>query len=197
MKLVSLNCPKCGAELEVNSELNTVVCNYCGNKFAIDTEIVRVQHDLSEAAGYNFEMGRIRAQEEAQEKKRKEEEDRARRESFEQLRIQIEEQSDPERISANRKARWLFILGAISAAFALALLILSKTGKLSSELPIYLVGGSIVVALICAILIINVNKKYRLNRNSDWVLIMLIAFPAVIILVANLISVASNKGSFF
>lgn len=36
MKIVELKCSKCRATLEVNSELNEISCNYCGNKMIID-----------------------------------------------------------------------------------------------------------------------------------------------------------------
>ena len=40
MKLITLTCPKCGAQMEVNSELEAIICNYCGNKMLIDREVV-------------------------------------------------------------------------------------------------------------------------------------------------------------
>lgn len=36
MKLITLTCPKCGAQMEVNTELEAIICNYCGNKMLID-----------------------------------------------------------------------------------------------------------------------------------------------------------------
>ena len=35
MKLITLTCPKCGAQMEVNPELEAIICNYCGNKMLI------------------------------------------------------------------------------------------------------------------------------------------------------------------
>ena len=40
MKLITLTCPKCGAQMEVNPELEAIICNYCGNKMLIDREVV-------------------------------------------------------------------------------------------------------------------------------------------------------------
>lgn len=40
MKLITLTCPKCGAQMEVNTELEAIICNYCGNKMLIDREVV-------------------------------------------------------------------------------------------------------------------------------------------------------------
>ena len=38
MKLIKLKCNSCNAVLEVNSELNEITCNYCGNKMYIDDD---------------------------------------------------------------------------------------------------------------------------------------------------------------
>ena len=43
MKLIELKCDKCGARLEVNSELNEIICNYCGNKMIIDDDATRLE----------------------------------------------------------------------------------------------------------------------------------------------------------
>lgn len=42
MKLIQLKCKNCGALLKVNSELNEVFCNYCGNKMIIDDEATNI-----------------------------------------------------------------------------------------------------------------------------------------------------------
>ena len=72
MKLVELTCPKCGATLQANPELETIMCNYCGNQFVLDDEVIHVQHDMSEEAGYKFEVGRMRARQEAEARKQEE-----------------------------------------------------------------------------------------------------------------------------
>lgn len=38
MKLVKLECPNCHANIEVNSEFETAVCNYCRTEFLIKDE---------------------------------------------------------------------------------------------------------------------------------------------------------------
>ena len=45
-------------------------CNYCHSSVYIDDEIQRLRYELDEDAGYEFEMGRIRAREEYEAKKR-------------------------------------------------------------------------------------------------------------------------------
>lgn len=73
MQLITLKCPTCNANIEVNSELTQGTCNYCGATFLIDDE-VKKRNQLSEEEGFNFEKGRIRAQ--------KEEEQRVAQEKF-------------------------------------------------------------------------------------------------------------------
>lgn len=38
MKLISLKCPSCGSKLDVNSELNSYTCNFCGTTTLLDDE---------------------------------------------------------------------------------------------------------------------------------------------------------------
>ena len=64
MKLIETTCPHCGAALKVNMERGFCYCEYCGTKLLIDDEAVHVQYDNAEQAGYDFEKGRQRAQEE-------------------------------------------------------------------------------------------------------------------------------------
>ena len=53
MKLVELDCPKCGAKLQVNEELTKCTCNYCGNEILIDNE----QREVKITGGYEFGYG--------------------------------------------------------------------------------------------------------------------------------------------
>ena len=39
MKLLSLTCPNCGANIEVNSELTMCTCNFCGKQFLVDDAV--------------------------------------------------------------------------------------------------------------------------------------------------------------
>ena len=62
MKLVSFSCPSCGAHLDVEERRAT--CPYCGMSFALEDEVQAVRMEGAAQAGYEFEMGRIRAQQE-------------------------------------------------------------------------------------------------------------------------------------
>ena len=64
MKLVEMKCKNCCSKLEVDSEAKEVTCNYCGTIFKIDDEIQRIKYEDMEQAGYEFEKGKIRAQQE-------------------------------------------------------------------------------------------------------------------------------------
>lgn len=46
MKLIKLECSNCGANLEVNEELKNIFCNYCGQNYVLDDEIIKVEHIL-------------------------------------------------------------------------------------------------------------------------------------------------------
>lgn len=46
MKLIKLQCPSCGANLEVNGELKSFTCNFCGTVTLFDDEIIRVEHRI-------------------------------------------------------------------------------------------------------------------------------------------------------
>lgn len=69
MKLVEQTCPNCGAALEFPEGSSQTKCPYCGSAVMIDDEAKHIRLDGTERAGYEFEKGRMRAQEEAKEAK--------------------------------------------------------------------------------------------------------------------------------
>ena len=62
MKLLDLTCPKCGAELKVNEELDRCVCNYCGHEILIDKEEHKVKLTGGYEFGYGSTMGKLQAE---------------------------------------------------------------------------------------------------------------------------------------
>ena len=66
MKLIDTTCPKCGANLRVDADMQSAFCEYCGAELLIDDEVQHLQIDNEESAGYAFEKGWQRAQQEAQ-----------------------------------------------------------------------------------------------------------------------------------
>lgn len=57
MKLIKLKCENCGASLKVNSELNEIVCNYCGGKILIDDEATNITRTESAKLNARKENG--------------------------------------------------------------------------------------------------------------------------------------------
>ena len=66
MKLIDTTCPKCSANLRVDADMQSAFCEYCGAELLIDDEVQHLQIDNAESAGYAFEKGWQRAQQEAQ-----------------------------------------------------------------------------------------------------------------------------------
>ena len=54
MKLITLTCPTCGAQMEVNPEREAIICNYCGNKMLIDREVVEQKITGGFEFGYQY-----------------------------------------------------------------------------------------------------------------------------------------------
>ena len=44
MKLIEVTCPKCRATMKVDQNKKEMNCEYCGNKFLIDDEVLKVKH---------------------------------------------------------------------------------------------------------------------------------------------------------
>ena len=65
MKLIDTTCPKCGANLHIDADRKSAFCEDCGGQVLIDDEVQHLQIDNAESAGYAFEKGRQRAQQEA------------------------------------------------------------------------------------------------------------------------------------
>lgn len=66
MKLIDTTCPKCGVNLRIDADRKQAFCEYCGAQILVDDEVQHFQIDNAESAGYAFEKGRQRAQNEAQ-----------------------------------------------------------------------------------------------------------------------------------
>lgn len=75
MKIVDVSCPACGSRLEITDTQDFVTCEHCGKQFFVDDEIKRSERRIdhhyyaedAEKAGYQFEKGRMRARQEAEE----------------------------------------------------------------------------------------------------------------------------------
>ncbi|MBO4910132.1 MAG: Ig domain-containing protein [Lachnospiraceae bacterium] len=65
MRLINMTCPSCGSQLQIDADNKQARCEYCGNFLLIDDGVQHVQYDNAENAGYEFEKGRQRAQQES------------------------------------------------------------------------------------------------------------------------------------
>ena len=61
MKLVEMKCKNCGAVLKVEAGSDDVRCEHCKAHYKLDDEAKRVKYVDMEAAGYEYEKGRLKA----------------------------------------------------------------------------------------------------------------------------------------
>ncbi len=68
MRIIEVNCKNCGQPIQFKNGEKFSTCKYCRSNWAIDEsdEIHSVTIDNAEDAGYKFEKGRMKAQEEAE-----------------------------------------------------------------------------------------------------------------------------------
>ena len=69
LRLLQTTCPHCGAPMKVKRTAQQIVCEYCGATSVWETNPWQVEYVNTEQAGYEFEKGRIRAREEAERSK--------------------------------------------------------------------------------------------------------------------------------
>ena len=184
MNLINVNCPSCGAALEVNSDLRSAACNYCGKQFILDSENVHVEMDLSESAGYKFEIGRIKARKESEENERRKAEmlqEQNRRSIEEKLSAVDEYEAVVARMkrSASLKVSVFFTFGLIFSAIGLLLIFLGAAHYLSGEIYVYIGAGLTVLALICALVIMRTARRSRIKCEAQAMLIFLVAAIAL------------------
>lgn len=71
MKLVSMKCPHCNGALEISPDAKQAKCPFCNTLILIDDEVQHIRFDNSVQAGYDFEVGRLKAQQDVAEQKQK------------------------------------------------------------------------------------------------------------------------------
>ena len=141
MKLIDTTCPKCGANLRVDADMQSAFCEYCGAELLIDDEVQHLQIDNAESAGYAFEKGRQRAQQEAQ---------------------MPMEYSAPLAPKKNKKMVW-WVLGWIFIFPIPLTIIISRNQKLKTGVKI----GIIAVAWIVYLMIGIVGNVTKGNEQAD------------------------------
>lgn len=150
MKLIDLKCPRCGATLKNIRDRNNIVCQYCGNSFVLDdeTKVVRYDSESAEEAGYQFEKGRLRAQNESN--------------SATTINGYVKQQK-------RKKNTWLWVLGWICIFPVPLTVILVKNKNINSKLKIGIVTLVWVVYLLIALLGGNSSEDNK-TSNSIYVI---------------------------
>ena len=141
MKLIDTTCPKCGANLRVDADGQSAFCEYCGAELLIDDEVQHLQIDNAESAGYAFEKGRQRAQQEAQ---------------------MSREYSAPPAPKKNKKMVW-WVLGWIFIFPIPLTILISRNKKMKNGAKIGIIAAAWVVYFLIGI-VGNVTKG---NEQAD------------------------------
>lgn len=64
MRMIDMSCPHCGAKLQIEQNRSKIFCEYCDSELLLAKDNQRLNVDQAEDAGYQFEKGRQRAQQE-------------------------------------------------------------------------------------------------------------------------------------
>ena len=70
MKLLELKCKNCGSLLKVKPGTIDIHCNFCQTNYKLDDEVKHLKYDEMERAGYDYELGRMKARDEYEKNKR-------------------------------------------------------------------------------------------------------------------------------
>lgn len=140
MKIVDTTCKKCGANLHIDAGCKSAFCEYCGAQILIDDEVQHMQIDNAESAGYEFEKGRQRAQQEAQ---------------------MLREYSAPPVPKKNKKMLW-WVLGWIFIFPIPLTILIARNQKLKTGVKI-----GIISAAWSAYLLIGIGYGTTKNTRED------------------------------
>ena len=146
MKLVRLECPVCGAAVEITEGDQITECHYCGSSLYVDSDGDTDQPGSSQNLGYAYEMGRIKAQREAAEQER-----------LEQLRA-VEEYRRHLKMKTTEFGGLGFLTGIIFGAF------LVQRGIVASSIGAVFLG----IFLICVgIAFLRIKKPFYIPDKTD------------------------------
>ena len=73
MKLISMRCTNCGADLEIDPERKQVFCSYCGTKLIVDDETINITNRIVDEARLREAEVRLKELEYAHEREIREE----------------------------------------------------------------------------------------------------------------------------
>lgn len=127
MKLITLNCPRCGADLNVEAGRAYVFCEYCGQKIYIDDEVQRSEHTENINYTYrNIDEAKIR------------EADARIKEAELQERNELRKEK---KIAAKKKGRRLFLL--VILLLIAFVIIRGKMGGIKEDFYVRSIGKSV------------------------------------------------------
>ncbi len=146
MKLISLTCPHCGGALEISEDAKQANCPFCDSTVIIDDEVKPIRFSNTEQAGYDFEKGRLKAQQDAI-----------------NVKVVVEQNCIPEQQEAESKKKrtgcWVLIYIFLFPVFLTILI--AKSEKLKTVWKIILI-----VVLWAAILFIGLSSNNRRSSAS-------------------------------
>lgn len=143
MRLVSMVCPQCGGTLEVPENTKQAQCPFCNTTVMIDDEVKHVQFDNSKQAGYDFEKGRIAAQQDHV----------AQQVAYNQAAIRVQQEAERKR----KNLKW-WVLGWIFIFPVPLSILIIKSNKLKPALKVVLVS-MLWVALALFGVFANLNQQ--------------------------------------
>ncbi len=143
MKLVSMVCPQCSGTLDIPENTKQAQCPFCGTIVMIDDEVKHVQFDNSKQAGYDFEKGRIEAQQDHV----------AQQVAYNQAAIRVQQEAERKR----KNLKW-WVLGWIFIFPVPLSILIVKSNKMKPALKVVLIS-MLWVALVLFGVFANINQQ--------------------------------------
>ena len=151
MKLLEMKCKNCGALLKVEENAKYINCKFCNTKYKLDDEIQHIKYDDMEKSGYEFEKGRIRAQQEQK-----------------QAQNNYNNSHNVNNISKkkNNKTLWLILAWIFLLPFT-ATYFIAKSNKLDKKKKLIIIAIMWVIFLLIAYTEPSENTQNTQNNNQN------------------------------
>lgn len=144
MKLVSMVCPQCGGTLQLPVGTKQTQCPFCNTSVMLDDEVQHIQFDNTKQAGYDFEKGRIEAQQEHA----------VQQAQYNQAAIRAQQEAERKR----KNLKW-WVLGWIFIFPVPLTILIVKSKKLKPAIKAVLIAALYVVLIAFCIFANNDQKK--------------------------------------
>lgn len=151
MKLVEMKCKNCGALLKVEEDAQFINCQYCNTKYKLDDEVQHIKYDDMEKSGYEFEKGRIRAQQEQKQTQK----------NYNELN-NVNNKSKKK----NNNAIWLILAWIFLLPFT-ATYFIAKNNKLDKKKKIAMIAIMWIIFLVIAYANPSENTQSTENNNQN------------------------------